>query len=182
MSNETNLPVRKHVRLENYDYSAKGAYFVTVCIKNRMPILGKITTVGRLALKPTSDTENKIIIQLTDIGETTKYYIENINNVYENICVDTYIIMPDHIHLLLVFNDGGLRASRPTEENGHSPENKTSLYTVVRSLKRMINRKVGASVWQDSYYEHVIRNKDDLYETRKYIKENPARRYFAEKR
>ncbi len=182
MNNETNLPVRKHVRLENYDYSAKGAYFVTMCIKNRVPMFGKITTVGRLALKPPSDTANKIIVQLTDIGETTKYYIENINNVYENIRVDTYIIMPDHIHLLLIFEDGGPVASRPTEAPGHSTENRVNLYTIVRSLKRMINRKVGASIWQDSYYEHIIRNKDDLYETRKYIEENPKRRYFAEKR
>ena len=167
--------------MKNYDYSSKGAYFVTVCVKNRAPILGEIMNVGRLAIKPPNSYENKVIVKLTDIGETTKYYIENINNVYENICVDTYIIMPDHIHLLLIFKDGGLRASRPTEETEISDKKRT-LFSVIRSLKRMINRKIEKSIWQDSYYEHIIRNENDLYETRKYIEENPARRYFSEKR
>ena len=153
------LPVRKHPRLDEYDYSQNGYYFITICVKDRRKILSNISFVGRDAHIPP-----KVI--LTDIGTIVDEYIGNINKAYNNIAVDSYVIMPDHIHLLVSideFSAGGMKASRPT------------LNTVVRSLKTMVTKKIGYSIWQSSYYDHIIRNKEDLFETRKYIENNPIR-------
>lgn len=149
------LPQRKHPRLKKYDYSRNGAYFVTICVKNRQHLLGTIP-VGRGALTPPH-------IHLSEIGKTTEQYILNINIVYESIILDRYVIMPNHIHLLLRIEDGGMRASRPT------------LQTIVRSLKTMITCKIGQSVWQDSFYEHIVRSEDDFLAIWKYIDENPLK-------
>ncbi len=149
---------RTHPRLKEYDYSQNGCYFVTICVKNKAHLLGDIS-VGRLALKPPA-------VALSEYGKVTAKYVERINQVYEGVCVDHYVIMPNHVHLLLRFHSGdsgGLKASRPT------------LFTVVRSLKRMVGREIGCSIWQDSYYEHVVRNEEDYLAIWQYIENNPIK-------
>ena len=108
------LPQRKHTRLKNYDYSNNGYYFVTICTKDKKPILGKIVeqnTVGRDALIPPN-------IILSNIGEIVEKYINNTNNIYENIIIDKYVIMPNNVHLIIKFEFpikyGGQGAGRPT--------------------------------------------------------------------
>lgn len=174
------LPQRKHPRLKNYDYSTVGFYFVTVCTQGKKPILGRIEcknslqsqpTVGRLALKPPQSDlimPEDVFLALSPIGAITEHYIRQINAVYKTVKVDCYVVMPDHIHLLLQMlpDNGGLRASRPTVQ------------TVVRSLKRLISTQAGCSIWQKSFYEHIIRSEDDLRETRAYIINNPAKKFF----
>lgn len=149
---------RKHPRLKSYDYSQNGCYFVTICVKDKKCILGKVN-VGRDALIPPQ-------IMLSNIGKITEKYILNIETVYKNIKIENYVIMPNHIHLLLMFDsslcdDGGMRASRPT------------LHTVVRSLKTMVTKEIGDSVWQDSYYDRVIDSVKGYEEVWEYIEENP---------
>jgi len=152
------LPKRKHPRLKQYEYSGNGYYAVTICTKDRKRILSSI--VGRVAHNPPQ-------ILLTDIGKIADKYIKNINKVYDGINTDYYCIMPDHIHLILHFNIpsdvGGMRASRPT------------LFTVVRSLKTMITKEIGKPIWQRSFFDHIIRNEQDLLFERRYIDENPVR-------
>ncbi len=152
------LPKRKHPRLKNYDYSQNGCYFVTFCVKNKKCLMSSVK-VGRDAHIPPQT-------ELSDIGIISEKYILNIEKVYNNIHVDNYVIMPNHIHLLLLFyspsaDDGGMRASRPT------------LQTVVRSLKTMITKEIGFSIWQDSFYEHVIQEDEDYFNSWRYIDENP---------
>ena len=168
-------PRRKHPRLKYYDYSQNGCYFVTVCTKDRKCLLSKIS-VGRDALIPPQ-------LSLTYIGAAVNKYIENINSVYENVCVEAYVIMPNHIHLLLTFcdsgaEDGGLRASRPTENIGASLKTdikyRPTLHTVIRSLKRMVTRELGHSIWQSSYYDTVVRTEAMYLDIYKYIEENPC--------
>jgi len=151
------LPERKHTRLKNYDYSQNGAYFVTICAAGRKQILSEIVGQAAPCLPQ---------IKLTKIGKVTEKYIKNINNVYKHINVDKYVIMPDHIHIIFSINHplgGGQRADRPTLNN------------IVRSIKVMVSKSIGYSVFQSSFFEHVIRNEDDLYETRKYIENNPLK-------
>ncbi len=153
-------PQRKHPRLKEYDYSQSGCYFVTICTACRKNLLSRIA-VGRDALIPPQ-------VHLTKIGGITEKYIRSIGDVYDAVSVDKYVIMPNHIHLLISFSapepvSGGMRASRPT------------LHTVVRSLKTMVTREIGQSVWQTSYYDHIIRNEKDYLEIWQYIDGNPAR-------
>lgn len=86
------LPKRKQIRLENYDYSTSGAYFITVCATNREKIFWN--NVGADIIRPQN-------IQLSTVGKITEQGILQINNHYENVTVDKYVIMPDHIHFIL---------------------------------------------------------------------------------
>ena len=168
MNNGKDLPQRKHVRLKNYDYSQNGAYFVTICTKERKPLLSSIP-VGRGALTPPE-------IHLSQIGEISERYILSMSTAYACVHVDHYVIMPNHIHLLLRIDsapasNGGMRASRPT------------LQTIVRSFKTLVTRQLGTSIWQDSFYEHIVRSEASYLEIWKYIDENPIKwqedKYYA---
>lgn len=155
-----NLPKRKHPRLKNYDYSQNGCYFVTVCVKDKKQILGRVN-VGRDALIPPTT-------ELSEIGKTAEKYIHNINSVYDNVTVENYVIMPNHIHFLFLFYDeprsnGGMRASRPT------------LFTVIRSFKTMVTKEIGYPIWQDSFYDRIIESENGYLEAWNYIDENPLK-------
>ena len=164
------LPKRKQIRLPDYDYSSPGAYFVTICARDRRCILSYVA-VG-------ADTLGGPILNLRAAGKVTDKYILSISRT-PGAQVDKYVIMPNHVHLLLRIseNDAGTdsgppRASAPTIPN------------VVGTMKRLINRELGENIWQRGYYEHVIRNEDDYREIWQYIETNPAKwaedRYFGE--
>ena len=155
-------PSRKHPRLKTYDYSSQGIYFITFCTYQREWILSNI--VGRGALTPP-------LVELTDIGKIAAEVIERTSVVYPGISIDNYVIMPNHVHLLIRISpvDGGVRAPRPTE-NGS-----VSITEVIKAMKSITTRKIGTKIWQTSFYDHVIRNDED-YQTRfRYIEENPAK-------
>ena len=123
---ENKLPQRKNLRLQGYDYRSNGLYFVTVCTKDKNPILLKI--VGDDALI----VPKKIILK--PYGEIVEKHINRINDVYDNISVENYIIMPNHTHILIFvdeFQCGTMRASSPTK-----------LGTVIRSLKTFVTKKL----------------------------------------
>ena len=86
------LPKRKPMRMPDYDYSSPGAYFVTICTHDRRCILSRIT-VGALHEAP--------VVSLTEIGQSVKEFIEILPSRYPDLAVDHYVIMPNHIHLLL---------------------------------------------------------------------------------
>jgi REP element-mobilizing transposase RayT len=160
------LSNRKHPRLKEYDYSQNGCYFATICVKNRMHLLGSF--INTKTPLPNVWEANPNPVSLSYVGEVTEKYIGNVNIKYDNITVDKYVIMPNHIHLLITFdhsnnNNGGMLTSSPT------------LHTVVRSLKTMVTKTVGHPVWQESYYDRVIRNDAEFQETWKYIDENPLK-------
>ena len=87
------LPKRKNIRLKSYSYNQPGAYFITICIKDRKAILSEIN-VGATTGRPQG-------IRLTKFGEIVKKAIEDIPKHYPAITVDNYVIMPDHVHFLL---------------------------------------------------------------------------------
>ncbi len=151
-----NLPKRKPIRLRNYDYSSPGAYFLTICAKGRKQILSKITVGDDAHIVQTN--------QLTNIGLICDKYINNINNVYENVLLDKYIIMPNHIHLIISIY-GTMRASSPTK----------NIEDIIRSSKIMVTKEIGESIWQRSYNDHIIRGEKDYQKIWKYIDTNVLR-------
>lgn len=161
------MPKRKQLRLIEYDYSQNGAYFVTVSTKNRQYYFGEVTVGCDAHIAP--------YVHLSPYGEIVKKYIENINRCYQNISLDNYVIMPNHIHLLLIIDGGPMKASAPTE----------SIINVIRSLKILATKTCGITLWQRSYHEHVIRNEQDYQQIWKYINENPLKweldRYYQGK-
>lgn len=166
---------RKSIRLKNYDYAKEGYYFITICTKNREPVLSKINVGVDAHIDPNAKMKqlkndialDHIKIELQYDGKIVKKYIQNINRVYKDIHVNSYVIMPDHLHMIVCINSGSMRALTPTE--------KISIPQMVRSLKLMVTKEIGYSIWQRNYYEHIIRNEIEYNQICEYIKQNPLR-------
>ena len=104
---ENEMPTRKKNRLENFDYSSCGAYFVTICTEGRRPILSRIVGGGVL--------DAPISVELCIYGQVADRYIRQMNDFYHDIQVKRYVIMPNHIHLLIVVSDSGASGRRPLQ-------------------------------------------------------------------
>ena len=166
MDKEKSLPKRKPTRLKNFDYNHVGAYFITICTEDRQQILSRIVGVDVLG-----DPKN---VELLPCGVIADKYINQLNDFYDNLTVDSYIIMPNHIHLLLsVHNDGSPRTSTPTKQT-------STISHFVSTFKRFYSKEHGGNIWQRGFYDHVIRGQEDYEEIAKYICENPMRWYYDE--
>ena len=150
------LPKRKQNRLVEYDYSTPNAYFITVCTKNRKNLFWM--DVGTIIDRPNN-------VPLTNLGMIARQSIEDIPNYYSAVSVDHFVIMPNHIHLLLQIN---------TDADGRSMIAPT-VSTVVRLRKGTVSKQAGLSVWQKGFYDHVIRNDHDYREIWNYIDGNPSK-------
>ena len=157
----SDLPKRKDIRIKEYDYSAPGAYFVTICTENREKCLWD--TVGAATCRPQETP-------LSYTGNVVKNGVLQISEHYKNIKIDKFCIMPDHVHLILVIqsDEDGRQVAAPTVSN------------VVGHMKRWVSMQLGRSIWQKSFYEHGIRNQQDYDEIWEYIDNNPLK--YKEKR
>ena len=153
---EKELPKRKPIRLPEYDYSLPGAYFITLCTVNRKKIFWSGEGADDICPKN---------VPLSAIGKIAEQAILQARDHYENMIIDHYCIMPDHIHLILRIKSDidGRMISAPTVSN------------VVGSMKRWVSRKIGKPIWQKSFYEHTIRNQQDYNEIWEYIENNPLK-------
>ena len=95
-----------------------------------------------------------------EIGKVIEKFIQNVPEIKK------YVIMPDHIHLLICLENGAMKASPPTNR----------ISSIVRSLKGLTTKEIGSSVFQRSYYDHIIRSEQDYDEIWEYIENNPKRR------
>ena len=156
---ENQLPIRKPNRIEEYDYSQNGAYFITICTQDRRKILCNIVGGG---------AHDAPKVTLTNIGEIVQKHIVNGNRI-PGVSVDKYVIMPDHIHLILRIDCDICGTSRaPSPTNALIPH-------FVSTFKRFCHRDVGDTIFQRSYYDHVIRNGQDYNEIWEYMENNPLK-------
>ena len=157
-----NIPKRKPNRLREFDYSSVGAYFITICTQERRNYFWNNVgaTIGRA-----QETE------LSSTGKIVEEAVHNISNIYPSVNVEQYVIMPDHIHLLL-----RIRA----DEFGR-PMVAPTMSRLVKQMKGYITKQIGVSIWQKLFYDHVIRNREDYEEHIKYIYENPLKWYYENK-
>lgn len=164
---------RRSIRLQGYDYSAAGAYFVTVCVKNRECLFGEIV-----------DAE----MRLNDAGRIVHDTWFALPDHYTGVETETFVVMPNHVHGIIVLNDCDVRADDIDVGAGFKPAHTTTtkrrhgLSEIVRGLKTFSARHInalrqtpGIALWQRNYYEHIIRNEDSLDRIRAYIADNPAR-------
>lgn len=150
-------PKRKHPRLKQYDYSTPGAYFITICTDQRRALLSKVMQ--------TNNARNTI--ELTESGRIAEEQLFELEKRYSCVSVKRFIIMPNHIHLIVVLKN---------EENCDRP----SLITVIGSFKSITAKKCRQylkekKLFQTSFYEHVIRDRDEYADVEKYIVENPLK-------
>ena len=177
---------RRSIRLLHYDYSQTGAYFVTICTRDRMCLLGDVV-----------DGE----MRLNDVGRAAHEAWERIPAHFATVETDAWIVMPNHVHgvIFIAGSDaGGLPNAGTTAGEGVAPRltraahasplqrssgpPKRSLGAVVGSYKSAVSKRINesgwsrsTSVWQRNYYEHIIRDATSLDRIREYIAQNPAR-------
>ena len=172
MKMQNELPKRKDIRLKNYNYSSPGTYYVTICTERRQNYfwndkldIQKFTwvSVGANCVRPKN-------LPLSDIGRLVVEELEIWNKTYKSVSLCSYVVMPDHLHIIVYIS---------ADENGRTQFAPT-LDRMVKQFKGAITKKIGKSVWQKSFMEHVIRNQKD-YETKvNYIYKNPLRLYYDE--
>jgi len=163
-------PVRRPNRLKEYNYNQNGIYFITMCIQNREPILSNITIEEQIPQ-----------VHLSEYGRIVEKYIMSVQYRKMQITVNHYVIMPDHVHMLLSVQG----ETSKKETDGTSPAQKSALVApsptnavipqIVSGIKRLTNREIGFNIWQRSYYDHVIRDEQDYWNIWQYIENNPAR-------
>ncbi|MCK5126083.1 MAG: transposase [candidate division Zixibacteria bacterium] len=162
------FPKRKNIRLKGYDYSQDGAYFITLCTHKRIPLFGKIRNEK---------------VELNKNGMIVRDSWLEMQSFYPSIQLDEFVIMPNHFHAVLFLV--GVDSVDP--EDTTSKPNIGSIIAHFKNLcTRRINRihnTVGVKRWQRNYYEHVIRNEDELLKVREYIQNNPLKwqldKYFS---
>lgn len=159
------LPQRRPNRITAYNYSQNGTYFITICTHSRKKILSEIC-VGT----PVPGCPNNPQIKLLPFGKIADKYIQQLNHFYEHISVDQYVIMPDHIHLLisLYYPNGHPRRGVPTPKT-------SEIARFIGTLKRFCNKEYGKNIWQSRFYDHVVRNQNDYNEIWEYIENNPQK-------
>ena len=177
---ENAFPKRKHPRLKNYDYSQNGYYFVTICASNRRCVFGTHQNVGR-GLAPAENTHHPVgrepapaaqnsRIVLTPRGEIAKQQLAALEKRYDFVRVDQYVIMPNHIHMILVLEGKAGASPRPT------------LSDILCAYKSLTTRTCNVAfntpeekLFQTSFYEKVIRSDEGYFAACQYISENPRK-------
>ena len=171
---------RRSIRLAGYDYSSVGFYFVTICIQNRECLLGEIV-----------DGE----VVLNDAGQMVEKVWTELPQRYFGVDIDEFIIMPNHFHGIIILQSPvgaplaapSYRQNENTNQGAASsaPTDNKTLGDVVRAFKSIsaigVNKIVGRSgqpLWQRNYYERIIRNEEELHQTRQYIRDNPIQWEF----
>ena len=161
------LKKRKTIRLQEYDYSTPGAYFLTLCTQDHHCILSRIVGTGGF------DGPN---IELLPYGKIAVKYLCQLNDFYEHLSVESYVIMPNHIHILLMIHDNGPSRTPADGPSGTpvptAPQNST-VSRFLSTFKRFCNKECGKNIWQSRSYDHIIRDQADFDRHLKYIYENP---------
>ena len=136
-----NIYTRKNLRLQDYDYTLGGYYFITICTKDKNHYFGEIS---------------KEMIQLNDVGKIAFNSIEKIREIYKSIKIDNFVVMPNHIHMIIIIDT----------------KTEVSISRVIKQYKEYITKQIGMSIWQKSFYDHIIRDEKDYLRIWKYIDEN----------
>ena len=162
----------KSTRLKHWDYSSPGAYFITICTKNRELFFGEIV-YGK--------------IKLSQIGKIVKNFWMEIPKHYPNVNLDEFVLMPDHVHGLIFIGNsfsvvetchGMSLQTRMRTYNKFSKPVPKSLSMIINHFKSAVKRWCNKNdfpdfAWQIGFHESIVRNEKHLYAIRKYIINNP---------
>lgn len=168
------LPQRKSPRLQGYDYSQSGAYFVTICTHLRDYLFGDVV-------------EDDMV--LSEAGKIAHNHLGQLSSFWETIETDYFVVMPNHVHGIVVITDGmyavptnDTRADVGTRYIASDARKPASLGTIIGTYKAAVTREIRRLtndphmiVWQGRYHDHIIRNENSLHDIRHYMLTNPAR-------
>lgn len=160
---------RRSIRLPGYDYRQPGMYFVTICTWEKQILFGEIA---------------EGIMLLNQIGRIVEEEWRKTSALRPYVRLDEFVIMPNHFHAIVEMCEcRGTARRAPAPERFAQPVS-GSLPTVIRSFKSAVTKRVnhlrrtptsGVPLWQGNYYEHMIRNEDDLRRVCEYLQTNPTR-------
>ncbi|MBX6362113.1 MAG: transposase [Acidobacterium ailaaui] len=188
MKHDPNKHHRRSIRLQGYDYSSPGAYFITICTQNRESLFGDVVD-GEMVWNEFATIAQRCWLEIPCH--------------FLNVSLDEYVIMPNHVHGIIIIGEQNVGARHgathtivgvryigarhavplppPRIERFGKPTH-GSIPTIVRSFKSAVAKRInehrgtpGAPVWQRNYYEHIIGNDESLRRIRRYIAENPLR-------
>ena len=154
---------RKSIRLKEYDYSADGYYFVTISTANGVTYFGNVKN-GEMVLNEYGNIVNTQWVQLPQH--------------YWNTKLDEYVIMPDHIHGIIII-DNNRAGYKPAPTHQHNVKKPYSLHEIIRGFKTFTSKNINTLNttilfrWQRSFYDRIIRNENELHKIRTYILKNP---------
>ena len=155
-----NLPRRKNIRLEEYDYSEPGAYFITICTKDRKMLFAPVG----------ADSISARMVERT--------FLETIHK-YPHIESTVYVIMPNHFHAIIEISRADME-SAPTISDILQSFKRYSTLEYIKMVKNGNVPPFEKQIWQRGFYDHIIRDKRDYEEKSKYIHENPLKWQFDE--
>ena len=152
---------RKRLRLKDFDYSSAGCYFVTISTYNKIKLFWDYD-------------------KLNDIGMLVENDIQLLSSHFKDVKVDNFVVMPDHIHMLITIGCDALEGDDTLLKEVLGQNSHPKLESVVGSLKSGITRKIhklkpGINVWQKSFFDHIITNEKEYNEIWDYIDANPIR-------
>lgn len=150
------LPKRKPNRLREFDYSTPGAYFITLCTKDRKNLFWE--NVGASTARPQD-------VALSAQGKIVDEAIQNIPRYYPAVSVDHYTVMPNHVHLLLQIHADSNGEAVPTP----------SISIVIQQMKGYVTKQLDYPIWQKLFHDHVIRGEKDYLKIWQYIENNPIK-------
>ena len=158
---------RKRICLNEYDYTSPGAYLVTVCASRNSVVFSHILADGAL--------------KMNCFGKVVMEEWKRAAQLRDNVELDEYVIMPDHLHGIVVLKCRGTARRAPTPGQFSLPVS-SSLPTIVRAFKSAVTRRIhllqdcsGLTIWQRGYHEHIIRKNENINQVREYIRNNPLR-------
>jgi len=161
---------RSSIRLRSYDYSQAGAYFITLCTQKRECLFGAVVDDG---------------MRLNDVGRMVQNVWGALPGYYPRVELDSFVVMPNHIHGIIMLHDVGAQFIAPNNDQGAANpgamNRAPTIGGIIRAFKARCTHSInqlrsvqGVSLWQRNYYEHVIRNEPSLQKIREYITNNPA--------
>jgi len=161
-------------RLPEWDYASAGWYFVTICVKNRQPAFGRIQN-GEM--------------RFSALGEIAHRFLANIPDHYPHTQLDAFVVMPDHVHAIIVINDEpnvetshgtSLHPPRKQINRKFGPLQPGSLSKIIQAYKAAVTRQarregVSEFAWQERFHDHIVRDDQSLQNIRAYILDNPEK-------
>ena len=142
---------RKTLRLQGYDYSEPGGYFITIAVQGHACRFGEVKDVE---------------MALSAAGKIVERAWQDLPNHYPNVVLDDYAVMPDHFHGILILTDV-------------SGDGLTETIRAFKSFSarriNLMDGTTGKPVWQRSYFDRILRGERELDAARQYIRANPLR-------
>jgi len=155
---------RKHIRLIGFDYSSPNAYFITICVKDFLPLFGEIRNG---------------IMGFSEIGNIAALYMQNIPELRSNILLDEVIIMPNHLHCILIIIENKEADIKKQKVAKFGQPVEGSISVIINQYKGAVKKWCSNNgfenfEWQRKFYDHIIRDEKSYVTIKNYTINNPA--------